>query len=98
MEGKKMSKLGSCIYDNAGNIEPVGYEEDRKLSEEQIFHEGEEFHKEDKDLFCEIRKVLNNDLAKATEVTKICLEWREEQVDRGGKYGILLEEAAGDDA
>lgn len=93
---KKMNTNSSCIYDDAGNIEPIGYA-DQELPEEEVFHEGEDFSNEDKILFLRIRKILSNDLAKATKVTKICLEWVEEQVDWGGKYDRLMEEAAGDD-
>lgn len=90
-----MNPYGSCIYDNGGNIEPICYV-DQELPEEEVFHEGEDFHGEDKELYLNILKIVKKH-STAKEVTKICLEWVDEQVGWGGKYDYLLEEGAGDD-
>ena len=87
-----MNESGSCVCD---------IKDSSKISEavvivQEPIEEEEEFHNEDKELYDKIREIVKN-RKKAKIITKICLEWVDEQVTWGGKYDYLLEEAAGDD-
>lgn len=95
---EKMNESGTHLvrFEDLASIIPKEKVIEQEVPTEEKMHNEEEFVGEDKELYNEITKIVN-DPTKAKKVTKICLEWVNEQLTWGGKYDYLLEDIAGDD-